>query len=316
METRTLMTTFVYGKDYQDYIPLLSLSLNNAYPQYDIKIFVHGLLQESVKEKLNGFKVEIVENAFDEITNMSPLIAKSLRWVLWDDSFMNYDYLYTLDIDMLYAPEPSPLHIQHATHCSYLGLPFSNVIRDVTWKRWSLVNIAVRLKRCGLKGWRKYFFHRINEKKLTGLHFVKVKPYYKVVTPEVIEKYRKAICTGKIFRQIMVPNNEVILWHMVSSCFDLDQLCVGARDSELLNFTNFSTPCFRPHHGIHLGLFRIFEKEGDYQPWMREILDSKEYNHYVSSMSTCMLDELREIQQESGRLLSSQLRGFFDYYQL
>ena len=81
------LTTFVQGHLYQEYLPMLIYSIGKAYPEYDVKIFLHDTLRDDLRPALD---------------KMNSLVARSLRWVLWDESFRDYDYLYTIDIDMFY----------------------------------------------------------------------------------------------------------------------------------------------------------------------------------------------------------------------
>jgi hypothetical protein len=120
MEKKTcLLTTYIAGIKYQAFIPMLVYSCNNAYPEYDIMLFLHEDLNIEVKKSLlySGLldKVKIKENVFrSECSHCTRLQAQSFRWVLWDDSFYDYKYLYIIDVDMFYIREPMPLHEQHA----------------------------------------------------------------------------------------------------------------------------------------------------------------------------------------------------------
>ena len=126
---KVCLTTFIYGIKYQAYIPFLVYSCNKSYPEYDIRLYLYENLDENVKKQVdlvNAPNLTIKERHFSDCPNMNPLKAKSLRWVLWDDAFMNYDYLYVVDIDMLYIKEPTPLHVQHVEHMKTTGLSFDN----------------------------------------------------------------------------------------------------------------------------------------------------------------------------------------------
>jgi len=276
------MTTFVYGDAYQDYIPLFAKSINMSYPDYDIRVYVYGPLKDSIKRMIENenINIDIIEHCFDYVANMSPLIAKSLRWVLYDASFLDYDGVYILDIDMIYIREDVGLLEQHLRHCEVLGLPFSNVLRQVNWNKKSLFSFAQRFKRVGIIGMVKYVFQDRNEMKATGLHFIKPNEYYSKITPEVLKDFELNIISKRIFRRISVPNNEVLLWYLLSQHFDLKSMCTSAEDQDLLDSNGFNKPCFRPHHGIHLGNFRIISKTNTIEDWQSSIFNSPQYRNY------------------------------------
>lgn len=120
------LTTFVQGHLYQEYLPMLIYSIGKAYPEYDVKIFLHDTLRDDLRPALDMIRstydrFEIREHTFADCPNMNSLVARSLRWVLWDESFRDYDYLYTIDIDMFYIREPQELMEQHIEHMNYIG---------------------------------------------------------------------------------------------------------------------------------------------------------------------------------------------------
>ena len=97
---------------------MLIYSIGKAYPEYDVKIFLHDTLRDDLRPALDMIRstydrFEIREHTFADCPNMNSLVARSLRWVLWDESFRDYDYLYTIDIDMFSIREPQALMEQH-----------------------------------------------------------------------------------------------------------------------------------------------------------------------------------------------------------
>ena len=88
--------------------------------------FLHDTLRDDLRPALDMIRstydrFEIREHTFADCPNMNSLVARSLRWVLWDESFRDYDYLYTIDIDMFYIREPQELMEQHIEHMNYIG---------------------------------------------------------------------------------------------------------------------------------------------------------------------------------------------------
>lgn len=74
---------------------------------------------------------------------------------------------------------------------------------------------------------------RPNSTRLSGLHFIKKDEYY-IYMKDVIKKYKRLLKTGKL-----KDKNEMVLYRMI-------------QESSL----GFPTDQFRPHHGLHLGLWR------------------------------------------------------------
>ncbi|GAH02994.1 unnamed protein product, partial [marine sediment metagenome] len=155
MDNKVCLTTFVYGDKYNSYIPLLIYSIKKAYPGYYVIIFVHGKLNEDIKNQLallTGLgDFEVRENQFMDLYITTPLESMMVRWILPYENFREFDYLYVVDIDMVYIKEPTPLHSQHIEHMNYLKLPFSNIIRYYsinTRRRRAIIN---RIKKNGFK---------------------------------------------------------------------------------------------------------------------------------------------------------------------
>ena len=279
------LTTFIWGTKYQSYIPFLIYSCNKAYPEYDIHLFLYDKLDSKIKAQIETIKLNcnlrIDENVFNDCKKMNVLKAKSLRWVLWSKSFLNYDYLYTVDIDMLYIREPLSLHEQHVIHMDYTGLPISNIARQFNYKPIQFVKLAKRLKHAGLKSIFKYLQFSRTEYKLTGLHFVDVKRYYGILTPEKIKNFKLDIYSGNYLKYTLWPNCEVFLYNMFKKLeFKVEKLGTQKNQEKMLEFDNPNRDEFRPHHGIHLGIFRRPDKftENDFT-----ILNSPTYKYYIKS---------------------------------
>lgn len=295
MNRKVCVTTYVWGKKYQEYIPIAAYSIKKMYPDYDVIFFLHGAIDPSLKKILLNLnlldKIIIVENKYSDCPKMNAHKAMALRWVLWDDRFMNYDYLYIIDIDMFYIKEPVPLHEQHIFHMENVThLSFDNMARVVTRQGYGLkqylFDIAVYVKNFGVK----YLFNfllslRKEIRMVSGLHFIDVKKYYSLFTPDKIENYKKKIYDGSYIRNMNTVNNEAFLYLMLKEIgFDVDHLPKQDFSDPYshTNFNNFNQYLFRPTHGIHLGNYRDSTSESQIKTILN--LDSeKYYKNYIKS---------------------------------
>lgn len=284
MTEKVCLTTFVYGDLYQGYIPFLAYSFNKAYPEYDMQIFIYGKLNEGVKKQLKELNLNMNlifhENSFNDFTKMNPLISKTLRWLLWDDSFLSYDYLYTVDIDILYIKEPIPLHKQHIRHMEMLGLPFSNIRRQLKYKSYkNPLMILQTIKHLGvLKAFNMALTSERIEYKMSGLHFVKVSDYYEKLSLLLIETELKQLQKGKIPILKYYPNNEIYLYELLEKAgFDLSNVATQSDGGIKMLDPTPNRLEFRPQHGIHLGMFHSEE----IQKYNLDILNSSVYEFYI-----------------------------------
>lgn len=277
------LTTFVYGEKYQFYIPFLAYSCNKAYPEYDMHIFVYGQLSEVVRKQLNSLNLtmnlNIHENAFKDFTKMTPFISKTLRWLLWDDVFLKYDYLYTVDIDILYLREPILLHEQHKLHMEMLNLPFSNIARKLTYSPLNPITFLQTIKNFGLIRALQSLAIKRTQYRITGLHFVDVKNYYSKMDKKFLFKHRDRRKEGKMPRGIYRSSDEIYHYKLLEEVgFDLSSLAIQTDSVTMLEPTPNRLE-FRPEHGIHLGMFR----GKNLDKGQIEILESNAYKYYFDS---------------------------------
>ena len=278
------LTTFIYGNTYQNYIPLILYSVAKSYPEYHVKIFINGSLRADLRNSLNLIEhyytnFSIIENHFNDCPEMTPLKAKSLRWVLWDESFLDYDYLYYIDSDILYMREPMALHEQHINHMKFINSDcVSNIMRKKEIRNSDLFLYLSVIKYGGISSLLRYPFNKF-EYRMSGLHFVKVSSYFKYLTVEKLEWYREKIYNGKAFNGLLYPNDETLLYYMMkeSGC-NVSNFAIQQSSSSMFDFNNPYKKEFCPHHGIHLGIFRV----PNYQniEWTKEQLDSEDYLYY------------------------------------
>ncbi len=247
------MSAYVYGW-YKDFISLYIYSILKAYPDYFVKVFVPDKLTEKQKISLNICKR--ISNNFDVVEqfqfNENVDFSKCARWFLPRDCFHGFDYAYIGDIDIMIVREKSPLLQSHIDHCRVNNLCYSNMVRDIRATR-------------GIK-------------KLSGLHFFCVNPYYDVLKKKMENSLSKGIGN---------KHNETVLYELIDGSFE------------------FPKDRFRPHHGYHLGCLRdgnrgIFRSE--YYLSLKEasieIFESDDYEEmmgYCDNISKRILCEVRDL---------------------
>lgn len=316
-KSRICLTTFIYGLKYQSYIPFLLYSCHKAYPQYDVVLFIHGKLDESIKILMQKLEltnnVRIREDYFNNCEKMTPTKSQALRWVLWDDCFNEYDYLYTVDIDMFYIREPIELHAQHIMHMNLIGLPISNLRRKASHIPTNISFVRNRLKNAGFKSFIKFFTSNKEQFRLSGLHFVNVKDYYSLLTEEIRSKYREEIYNNNIYKYVMgVGSDEILLYEIVKGIgIDVSKISLQTNSTDMLDFSNPNRHEFRPHHGIHMGIFRNENaiKES------RKILESEPYQFYLQYFKDEIIRDkiFLKILEEAPENIKYTFKLFFKY---
>ncbi|MEF1220388.1 hypothetical protein REH76_21850, partial [Photobacterium damselae] len=187
MKKKLCMTTYVFGDKYKHYIPLFVYSIKKNYPEYGVVVFCQGELNSSIKKQLKKLEslgdFKIIENKFNEIEHDIPRGA-ALRWLLWDETFNNYDSIYIADIDIFYCKEEIDIYEQHKKHCELIGYSFSNIIRKIEYSGIGKIRRFLRdIKWCGIKYAIVNSFKTNKEMKLTGLHFHNVSHYKNNILP-------------------------------------------------------------------------------------------------------------------------------------
>ena len=281
-ENSLCLTTYVFGEKYHYYIPILLYSLLRAYPEYRPIIFVKEFLSNKLKNIIASIEkelgsVSIYEGVYNTYSIDNVQKGKSIRWVLDHKELMEYDYCYFIDIDMFYINEQPSLLSQHINHMQVLDLPYSNIIRSNRIKQFALGNIKQSIRNFGvLEGLKISCSRTHTTNKLSGLHFVKTEEYYKELN-KVIENYRSMIFGNNSIR--MHPggfSNESMLYDMVrDSGMNLPPL-LNTAGPHWLDYHRFNEVGFRPHHGIHLGIFR----STDIAPAYKHTLKLQFYQYY------------------------------------
>ena len=315
---KVCLTTFIYGERYQAYIPFLVYSCQVSYPEYDIILFVYGKLSENVRRSLEIISVNncrVIEHCFDDCQKMTSLKSMALRWVLWDDCFMDYDYLYVVDIDMIYQRENMPLHEQHKMHMQTTGLAFDNMRRRYMLHPFRPVPFLQRIKYAGVRSLFKFLFGERMIYRASGLHFVKVKDYYCKMTSSIREKYKHSIYSNKWLKDVMFPDNEALLYYMLQEAgLCPEQMPIQSNSYSSVDFQNPERREFRPHHGIHLGLFRsdipIIQRPSD-----EAILKTEAYKYYFIQFRDRMYPDpvFKQLLEEAPVYIMDSFERMFTY---
>ena len=212
---KPLCIACVVDESYQRFIPLFVLSVFRAYPEYAVRVYFSGRLARRTCGALERIRSEgdftLVDGYFSHYPK-NPQVLKSLRWILYDEAFRGFKYLYLGDVDMFMCREEPGLIEFHAAHCALLGLPYSNAIRP-------------------------------DSRRLSGLHFVEVAPYFDAAL-KVIKRYSESLRCGEL-RIRSRGGNEELLYRMMRDSVGLPP------ESTRTDFARS-----RPHHGIHLGIWR------------------------------------------------------------
>jgi hypothetical protein len=271
MGDKLCIMTYVFGENYQTFIPLYIYSVWRAYPEYDTVIYIKGKLLIKVEEQLallrdNGCTNFTILQAPDIISlnskaKKSDDVGKAFRWLIMPDFLKKYKAVYIGDIDLFICDEKPSLFDQHETHCRYLGIPYSNYARFF----YPQHNMRLLVKRTRDYGLRSTL-HRLRNLPLTmprlsGLHYYQVKGCYErvksAITDMVIEI--NDIFDGKHDRfNIACVNDEWVLYRLYERAglplIEPKKLTA----MELMSKRNPESEVFRPHHGLHIGIWRNY----------------------------------------------------------
>lgn len=318
MNKNICVTTVVFGEKYQGYIPTLLFSLLKSYPEYMPIIFVYGSLREDVRNKIK--KIEslgeflVIDNYFNQFNNLNAFQGKSLRWILRDELIMEYEYVYFVDIDMIYLREDPMLHTQHILHMDTTKVPFSNVLREGLYNNRKLRLFLHRLKIYGIRNAiRKFIEGTVAEPKLTGLHFVKTKEYFPAVNLSQI-RHEKMLKSREYLRYYQGYSNETVLYNICKEAGFNFNFLGEYSDSNSLDFKNYYNPNFRPHHGLHLGIFR--EKK-QIKTINNKVADSNTYKFYVDGFKELLKDTIFiNLIENADVFIQRHFQMLFSYYGL
>lgn len=305
-----------YGNKYEGFIPIFIYSVLRSYPEYDVVVFSDSKLSDETKKNLERLKglgsFEVVENygfGLEQDQKVLPLpgLQMAMRWFFYDNCFQEYRSIYIGDIDMFICKENIGIYEQHLKHCEQLNLPYSNYIRITS--KVETPNIKLILKnlfKVDLKTLLNMFKKReVYFERFTGLHFVKTNEYY----PRVSKHFSEFISLITKEAPIVDPNlyyrseyNEVLLYRLINkSGIGLPPISPDSPGIDYKNPTNIS---FRPHHGIHMGIFRGKSVILNQQ----QVLKSYVYNDYILQYSSLIKNDeiLKTLLLESPKFIREQ----------
>lgn len=301
-----LIVAFVFGREYQGYIPLFLFSLYKHYPNYDAMIYVDSQLGKEtqrlislIPDSAEKYKIVLIDKIK---TKLSPQQMKAYRWLVYDAAFEQYKYIYIGDIDIYICKETIPLHEQHIRHMKFSKLLYSNVVRSYEAPpKWIERHQSLLEKRnlYGLmkKIYNKYFYH----KRLSGLHFVEVDAYYEAIKRQR-ERFFKVYYDTDIISKIYCLkmrrySNEALLYYMIKkSHLKLPKQVES--NANVLACNDMRSYMFRPYHGLHFGIWRnIGGVEEVYAEYLISTLNMKFYAQFKEELENDKI--LREIVEKS-----------------
>lgn len=197
-------SSFVFGS-YQKYIPYYIFSIARTYPGCFVKIFIETSLDDSIKKALRILRENRIENF--EIVEMDTSFEgfikckmrgsgpkASIRWILGEEYFKGFEYVYIGDIDIMILPENESLLDLHKRQMDLLKLPFSNKVRSNPDGTCS--------------------------GRLSGLHFIKVSEYFREVGPFIDRIWNDVTFRDCFFNGL--ERNESFLYKMAKEIFSFD----------------------------------------------------------------------------------------------
>ena len=259
-----LIVDFVFGKEYQGYIPIFLFSIYKHYPDYEAIIYIDRKVGKETERLLNlvpgyGEKYKLVFiNKF--VRNLLHSQMAAYRYLIYDPVFEQYKYLYIGDIDFYICKESIPLHKQHIIHMNSQQLVYSNMIREY---------IGVNI-----------FYH----KRMTGLHFVNVSAYYKAIEKQREHFYRVYYNTdilSKLYNlKMKTYSDEELLYYIIKK----SHLSLPRIDGN--NSNDMKAHNFRPHHGLHFGMWRGRKKaDSGYDKYLQTQLFQDYYAQFKAELA-------------------------------
>lgn len=313
------VTTFVFGGEYQEFIPLFVYSLLRACPEYYPLVFVQQTLVPVVRQRLELLRglgrFQVKDNYLTGL-GWKGQRGKALRWLVYDREFSDFEAVYVGDIDMLMMPETPKLHEQHNVHCRVIGLPYSNVLRPTVIKkvRKDPVSLIRRVRRAGWKNaLRSLACAQVEVNRLTGLHYIRTEEYFRAVLPKMLEFM--ALLGGGAGESLLDRpqyldgfSNECLLFDLVQeSGLGLPPVAEDMAEPVDLEYKRFNSPDFRPHHGIHLGIFRTPSLDAVKASILRLPCYREYYRHYQNMKADPLFQKMLGLSSESTRTLLARM---------
>lgn len=209
----------VANRPYQKYVPWFLYFLNRAYPEAHKLVLLDEEICGGIRPMLSllSGNFEVRERSFGEYSKTDANTIKCLRWLVFEESFEQYDCMSIGDVDMaIYRENPSYMD-QHLGHCDSLGIPYSNFMRPP----------AAGPKRVG------------------GIHVFKPREWFGAIRP-LMDKYRSRLVHGDIRLPDHGLNEQLLLKMIIES--DLGEPPVN------LSETYWPSLVSSNHHGTHIRL--------------------------------------------------------------
>ena len=317
--------TYVFGLTYQSYVPYYIYFINQEYPDYDVLIYLDKPLERGCKhqiellecfnytiKEIDNSKIGLSEKAFNVYN-----ISRGTRWLLFDKSLLEYEAIYIGDVDILICKEQLGLYEQHMKHAKYLKLPYSNCIRIYKEPKTPR-RFVVNTKEYGLRqAYQTLLFPIHSWYRLTGLHFILTKGGYDQLERgirSVTEELNMVAENKSHTWTVCNINDESILFELISrSGIGLPPLPEHEEDMaiglKVLDNTNPETVLFRPHHGLHLALWRGEKTD-------KELALCQAYLNYYKDFERKYSDSpvLRTLCENNSDVASKQIQKMMAFY--
>lgn len=301
---------FVYGTKYQTFIPQYIFFANKAYPGVEAVFYVSNKLTKRVRKNLellraNGFLFSIhAINISKELGvrrgQIPNKVLRAARWLICDDYLKSFDEIYHGDVDLLVCPERTSLFEQHEKHMAFLGLPYSNIVRPNA-PLPTFDSFFEKLKQIIKNGLEQYrdFSKRgaiYNTPRISGLMMMRTKPYFEKLSKQ-LNFFKDVLKRCKTWGKDSLPFNlctfddERFGYFVVEKCFDRVPTQATTNGEMVEDPLSYN---YRPHHGLHLGIFRTnYKKIGDSTKlFCTSPIYLKYYAHYLSFKSDPLYEAL------------------------
>jgi hypothetical protein len=287
VKKKLCFATFVFGEEYQSFLPLYIYSVLSNYnnKDYGLMIFLDKKLNKNIKNILSEINIldcMIFENYFNDFSEkfVTTQVKKSLRWLIYNNEFKKFDSIYFGDVDIFICNEQIGIYEQHLNHCKKIRLPYSNIIRNISNKnKINIKTLLIRLLNFGIESlFDDIFWKGLLPQRMSGLHFIIQDKYFPIIY-DLQKKYIEILRDKnkrreKFKHHIGGLRAEALLYDLIKDSGlglpkkDSNEIFIDFNESDKINF--------RPHHGIHLGIFR--SKELIVKEY--KVLTSKTYIEY------------------------------------
>ncbi len=319
---------YVFGSEkYFSFVPLYLYSINKAYPNTHFIIYFDSDNADKYLKTIDDItnykggvefkKIEFDKTGLSDKALENNLVKRALRWMILDDSLMEYDAIYIGDIDIFVCKEDIDLFDAHLRHCNYIGRPYSNIVRVLSESRGMKHLVGNAIRNGTRDAVKNYFFIKKKWKLLSGLHYFQPKEYIPNVLQSrehIINEINKAFEWKSDIWNPCVINDESILNELIDYAgIGLDQINPELFGGvKLMENTNPESVYYRPHHGLHL---HIFEKAN---PIDKELADSTiylEYYKYFKELCESNTDLFEFIKAVDDWYCAKLIKNMNKYYQ-